>query len=235
ASIDPSVPLYAVESAQGCELVLHDGRRLIDGMSSWWSAIHGYNRPELNEALSRQAQQMAHVMFGGLTHEPAVALAKKLVDLTPKGLEKVFFADSGSVSVEVAIKMALQYHMSQGKPEKNRILSLRKAYHGDTLGAMSLCDPVTGMHHLFQSILPQQLFADAPECTLREKWDPASLHSLKDLLRSHHKTIAAFILEPVVQGTGGMNFYHPEYLREARLLCNQFDVLLIADEIATGF
>lgn len=235
ASTDPTAPLYPVASAQGCELVLYDGRRLIDGMSSWWSVIHGYNRPELNEALTRQTHQMAHVMFGGLTHEPAVTLAKKLVDLTPQGLEKVFFADSGSVSVEVAIKMALQYQMSKGKAEKSRILSLRKGYHGDTLGAMSLCDPVTGMHHLFQAILPQQLFADAPACGVRDPWDPACLDSLKELLHNHHQTIAALIVEPIVQGAGGMRFYHPQYLRESRALCDQFDVLLIADEIATGF
>lgn len=235
ASLDPHAPLYPVASAEGCEIVLSDGRRLVDGMASWWSAIHGYNHPDLNSAISRQLGRMAHVMFGGLTHEPAARLAETLVSITPAGLNRVFLADSGSVSVEVAIKMALQYQLSRGKPAKNRLLSLRQAYHGDTLGAMSVCDPVTGMHHLFQSLLPSQLFIEAPSITFHQVWDERCLSALKDALLHHHGEIAAFIVEPVVQGAGGMRFYHPEYLRAARALCDEYDVLLIADEIATGF
>lgn len=235
ASLDPHNPLYPVASAQGCEIELSNGRRLVDGMASWWSAIHGYNHSVLNEALTDQLAKMAHVMFGGLTHEPAARLAETLVAITPAGLDRVFLADSGSVSVEVAIKMALQYQLSRGKSSKTRLLSLRQAYHGDTLGAMSLCDPVTGMHHLFQRLLPSQLFIEAPAITFHEKWDESCIKALKDTLRRHHEELAAFILEPVVQGAGGMRFYHPEYLRAARALCDEFGVLLIADEIATGF
>lgn len=235
ASLDPQAPLYPVASAEGCEITLSDGRRLVDGMASWWSAIHGYNHPVLNQAISDQLGRMAHVMFGGLTHEPAARLAETLVALAPAGLERVFLADSGSVSVEVAIKMALQYQLSRGKHTKTRILSLRQAYHGDTLGAMSLCDPITGMHHLFQALLPKQLFIEAPFVAYDQPWDERALEPLKQMLHQHHEELAAFILEPIVQGTGGMRFYHPEYLRAARELCDEFDVLLIADEIATGF
>lgn len=235
SSLDPDAPLYPVASAEGCEVVLADGRRLVDGMASWWSAIHGYNRPELNHAITQQLTRMAHVMFGGFTHEPAVQLAETLLTITPPGLQRVFFADSGSVSVEVAIKMALQYQLSRGTKTKTRILSLRKAYHGDTLGAMSLCDPATGMHHLFQTLLPQQLFVEAPACEFHQPWDESCLMELKETLRAHHRELAAFIVEPIVQGAGGMRFYHPEYLRAARQLCDEFDILLIADEIATGF
>jgi adenosylmethionine-8-amino-7-oxononanoate aminotransferase len=235
ASLDPQAPLYPVASAEGCEIVLSDGRRLVDGMASWWSAIHGYNHPELNRAVVDQIGRMAHVMFGGLTHEPAARLAETLVALTPAGLERVFLADSGSVSVEVAIKMALQYQLSRGKPTKARLLSLRQAYHGDTLGAMSLCDPLTGMHHLFQSLLPNQLFVEAPTIGFDQTWDESALEALKNALYHHHHELAAFIIEPIAQGAGGMRFYHPEYLRAARELCDEFDVLLIADEIATGF
>ncbi|MCR6654006.1 MAG: adenosylmethionine--8-amino-7-oxononanoate transaminase [Cellvibrionaceae bacterium] len=235
SSLDPEAPLYPVASAEGCEIVLTDGRLLVDGMASWWSAIHGYNRPELNQAVTQQLAKMAHVMFGGLTHEPAVRLAETLVNIAPPGLHRVFFADSGSVSVEVAIKMALQYQLSRGKRSKTRILSVRKAYHGDTLGAMSLCDPETGMHHLFQSLLPQQIFVAAPACTFHQPWEESCLEDLKSALREHQHELAALMLEPIVQGAGGMRFYHPEYLRAARELCNEFDVLLIIDEIATGF
>lgn len=235
ASIDPSVPLYPVASAQGCEITLSDGRRLVDGMASWWSAIHGYNHPILNQAVQQQLNKMAHVMFGGLTHEPAARLAETLVAITPPGLDRVFLADSGSVSVEVAIKMALQYQLSRGRPQKSRILSLRQAYHGDTLGAMSLCDPVTGMHHLFRQLVPAQHFVEAPTSSFHQTWHEDALNALKDTLLRHHEELAAFIVEPIVQGTGGMRFYHPEYLRAARALCDEFDVLLIADEIATGF
>lgn len=235
SSLDPEAPLYPVASAEGCEIVLTDGRRLVDGMASWWSAIHGYNRPELNQAVTQQLAKMAHVMFGGFTHEPAVRLAETLVNIAPPGLHRVFFADSGSVSVEVAIKMALQYQLSRGKRSKTRILSVRKAYHGDTLGAMSLCDPETGMHHLFQSLLPRQIFVAAPACTFHQPWDESCLEDLKSALREHQHELAALMLEPIVQGAGGMRFYHPEYLRAARALCDEFDLLLIADEIATGF
>ena len=235
ASIDPSTPLYPVAAAEGVELVLADGRRLIDGMASWWSAIHGYNHPQLNDALSQQTQKMAHVMFGGLTHEPAALLAKQLVDLTPAHLNRVFFADSGSVSVEVAIKMAIQYWLAQQKPDKHRLLSLRNGYHGDTIGAMSVCDPVTGMHHMFADLLPQSLFVEAPTCGFSDSLEAHHTAQLEHTLATHHQQLAALILEPIVQGTGGMRFYSPEYLRRVRQLCDEYDVLLIADEIATGF
>lgn len=235
SSVAQEMPLFAVKSASGVEIELEDGRRLIDGMSSWWSAMHGYNHPELNAAVQAQLKDFAHVMFGGLTHEPAVRLAETLVELTPDGLDKVFLCDSGSVSVEVAMKMAVQYWHARGKPEKSRFLSLRRGYHGDTWGAMSVCDPDRGMHQLFSGMLAKQLFIDPPECLLGQEWDPQSLQSLEDTLRASSDEIAALILEPVVQGTGGMRFYHPNWLANARAICDKFDVLLIADEIATGF
>lgn len=228
-------PMYPVQSAHGCQLTLSDGRRLVDGMSSWWSAIHGYNHPQLNEAVQQQIQNMAHVMFGGLTHEPAVTLAKKLVDITPAGLEHVFLADSGSVSVEVAIKMAIQFWLSQQQSEKSKLISLRNAYHGDTLGAMSVCDPVTGMHHLFKDLLPQNIFVEAPDCSFNSSDIGHSVDAMEQALAQHHQHTAAVILEPIVQGTGGMRIYSPEYLRQVRRLCDSYNVLLIADEIATGF
>lgn len=231
--LSPS-PTYAVRSAHGVTLTLADGRKLIDGMSSWWSVLHGYNHPRMNAALMAQAEQVSHVMFGGLTHEPAVSLCQKLVELTPAGLNKVFLSDSGSVSVEVAMKMALQYWHSQGRSEKHQFLALKKGYHGDTFGAMSVCDPVTGMHHLFRNNLIQQRFAEAPTSDFYGEFNPADLDSLKAELQ-HHKHLAAVILEPIVQGTGGMRFYSPQYLQQVRQLCDQYDVLLIADEIATGF
>ena len=226
---------FPVASASGVHLTLTDGRRLVDGMASWWCVIHGYNHPVLNAALAQQAAAMAHVMFGGLTHAPAVALAERLVELTPDGLDLVFFADSGSVSVEVALKMAIQYWASVGRPGKRRFVALRNGYHGDTLHAMSVCDPVTGMHTLFNDVLPRQFFVPPPRAGFDGPVSADDVAALDDLLAAHRDEIAALVLEPVVQGAGGMRFYSPDYLREARRLCDRHDVLLIADEIATGF
>ena len=229
------LPVYPAASAAGVRIRLMDGRELIDGMSSWWCAIHGYSHPALLRALTGQAEQMAHVMFGGLTHEPAVTLARMLVELTPEALDKVFLCDSGSVSVEVALKMALQYQQAVGHPEKHRLLTVRGGYHGDTFHAMSVCDPITGMHALFARSLPSQLFAPRPECRFGAAWDEDDLAPMARMLADHHHETAAVIVEPIVQGAGGMWFYHPEYLRGLRRLCDQYQVLLIFDEIATGF
>ena len=232
--VDPP-PVFAVASARGVKLTLADGRELIDGMASWWCAIHGYNHPVLNEAVTAQLQDMAHVMFGGLTHEPAVRLAEKLVEITPRELQFVFFADSGSVSVEVAIKMAIQYWVAKGRADKQKLLTIRQGYHGDTFGAMAVCDPVSGMHSLFNAVLPGHFFADAPGTRFDGEWRDEDIASLKTLAEKHHDEIAAVILEPVVQGAGGMWFYSPLYLNKVKEICDQFDLLLIFDEIATGF
>ena len=234
ASMTSPPPAYPVVSAKGVRLTLADGRELIDGLSSWWSVLHGYNHPVLNRAVHEQLERMAHVMFGGITHPPAVELAKLLVDITPGDLSKVFFSDSGSVSVEVAIKMAMQYWYSRGQKRKNRLLALRNGYHGDTFGAMSVCDPVTGMHHLFSGLLPGHLFADSPRTAFGAPFDESDIDSFRQLIEAHHSELAAVILEPIVQGTGGMKFYSAEYLRRVRQLCDEYQVLLICDEIATG-
>ncbi len=228
------LPTYPVVSATGVDLVLPDGRKLIDGMSSWWAAIHGYNHPVLNEAAKSQIDKMSHVMFGGITHPPAVELCKQLVAMTPDSLECVFLADSGSVAVEVALKMALQYWQSRGE-KRQRFLTLRHGYHGDTFGAMSVCDPDNSMHSLYNGYLPNHLFADAPQCQFGDEWRPEDITSFKRLLLQYHGEIAAVVLEPIVQGAGGMRIYHPEYLRQVRQLCDEYQLLLIADEIATGF
>ena len=235
ASMDNPPPAYPVVSAHGVRLTLADGQELIDGMASWWCAVHGYNHPYLNAAMHQQISDMSHVMFGGITHAPAVTLAKRLVDLTPKGLDKVFFADSGSVAVEVAIKMALQYWHSQHQAKKNRMLTIRNGYHGDTFGAMAVCDPVNGMHSLFASVLPQHHFVDAPPMGFDRPLETDDLTELEDKMRQYQHEIAALILEPIVQGAGGMRFYSPQWLRGAAKLCKQYNILLIADEIATGF
>ncbi|MDQ7000077.1 MAG: adenosylmethionine--8-amino-7-oxononanoate transaminase [Mariprofundus sp.] len=235
ASMLHPVPAYPVKRAEGVYLELETGHRLVDGMASWWCAIHGYNVPELNAAIEKQLHEMAHVMFGGLTHRPAADLARKLLEISPANMNHVFFTDSGSVAVEVAIKMALQYWQAQGNTGKNRLLTIRGGYHGDTFGAMSVCDPVSGMHHLFSGLLAEQLFADAPATRMDEAWNESQIQSFAAMIEQHQHEIAAVILEPLVQGAGGMHFYAPEFLRRVRTLCDKYDVLLICDEIATGF
>lgn len=244
-SMTAPLPVYPVQAAAGVCFHTPEGKTLVDGMASWWAAIHGYSHPKLVEAVCRQAERMSHVMFGGLTHSPAVRLAKRLTRMLadaaglkpgdPQALECLFFADSGSISVEVAMKMALQFQHMRGQPGRKRMLTVRGGYHGDTFGAMSVCDPVTGMHTLFAGTLQEQLFAPRPECRFGETWDARDIHAFRELLETHREEVAAVILEPVVQGAGGMWFYHPQYLREVRKLCDTHGALLIFDEIATGF
>jgi adenosylmethionine-8-amino-7-oxononanoate aminotransferase len=235
SSLPGSTASLPVVSAEGVRLRLADGRELIDGMSSWWCAIHGYRHPALDAAVREQLGRMAHVMFGGLTHEPAVRLAARLVEMTPQGLEHVFFADSGSVAVEVAIKMALQYQRGVGHPERTRLLTVRGGYHGDTFGAMGVCDPVGGMHSLFRGAFPGHVFAERPpdgfDRPLEEQW---ATH-VRELAQLHAKELAAVIVEPVVQGAGGMRFHSPACVALLRELCDELELLLILDEIATGF
>lgn len=228
-------PVYPVSHAEGVYIQLADGRNLIDGTSSWWSVVHGYNHPELNRAVEQQLQKMSHVMLGGLTHEPVVRLAKLLTDITPEGLNKVFFSDSGSVAVEVAMKMALQFWFAQGQHQRTKFLSLRNGYHGDTFAAMSVCDPFDGMHHVFKHTLAPQIFTESPSCRFEDEWDEKYLTNFSQLIQRHRQKIAAVILEPIAQNAGGMRFYSPHYLRRVRELCDKNEVLLIADEIATGF
>lgn len=233
-SMSHPLPCYPVEAAAGVELYLADGRRLVDGMSSWWAAIHGYNHPQLNLAATQQLEKMSHVMFGGITHSAAIALCRRLVTMTSQALQCVFLADSGSVAVEVALKMALQYWQARGE-RRQHMLTLRHGYHGDTFGAMSVCDPDNSMHRLYQGFLAQHLFAPAPPCRFDEEWNEQDIAPFAALLQQHADEVAAVILEPIVQSAGGMRIYHPTYLKRVRELCDHYQVLLIADEIATGF
>lgn len=235
SAMSSDLPVYHVASAAGVRLKLSNGQELIDGMSSWWSVIHGYNHAKMNLALEQQLKDMAHVMFGGLTHTPAIKLTEQLIAITPDSLDAIFYSDSGSVAVEVAMKMAIQYWHAKGDPKRQRFISLRSGYHGDTLGAMSVCDPETGMHSLFSGVLPEQIFIQQPQCRFGEPCTANDISELKKALIEHGEDCAALIMEPIVQGAGGMWFYSADYVKQARKLCDEHNVLLIFDEIATGF
>ncbi|MEP1554486.1 adenosylmethionine--8-amino-7-oxononanoate transaminase [Paraglaciecola sp.] len=234
SAINP-LPCFPVTKAEGVFIHLSSGEKLVDGVSSWWTAIHGYNHPLLNTALKTQVDDFSHVMFGGLTHQPAVDLCRTLIDIPPMGLDRVFLADSGSVSVEVAMKMALQFWACQGNNHKHKFITPRNGYHGDTFAAMSVCDPINGMHSLFSDALSQQIFAPAPQTRFDKPWNEDDIKPLEQLISSHHNELAALIIEPIVQNAGGMRIYHPEYLKRCRQLCDDYNILLICDEIATGF
>ena len=235
SAMNSDLPVYEIASADGVRLKLKDGRELIDGMSSWWCMIHGYNHPKMNVALEKQIKKMSHIMFGGLTHQPAIELTQKLIEITPTPLQKVFYSDSGSVAVEVAMKMAIQYWHAKGDVEKNHFISLRSAYHGDTYAAMSVSDPDTGMHSLFKDTIPHQIFIERPDTRFGEPCNQEQLNELEHVLKNHANEIAALIVEPIVQGAGGMWFYSADYLKKAKVLCDKYNVLIIFDEIATGF
>ena len=235
ASLPPTYPNIVIDHAEGIYIVTKDGTRLIDGMSSWWASVHGYNHPVLNTAMIAQLGKMAHVMFGGLTHQPAIDLGKKLLSIVPDGLDAIFYADSGSIAVEVALKMALQYQIAAGCPNKNQFASTHSGYYGDTWHAMSVCDPVGGMHSLYGKQLPLQHFVPAPPLGFERELAQNERDELTTFFAKHSAQLAGFIIEPIIQGAGGMRFYSPEYLQLLRRLCDENDVLLIADEIATGF
>ena len=235
ASLPPTYPNIVIDRAEGIYIITEDGTRLIDGMSSWWASVHGYNHPKLNEALTQQLGKMAHVMFGGLTHQPAIDLGKKLLDIVPSGLDAIFYADSGSIAVEVALKMALQYQVAAKRPSKQQFASTHSGYYGDTWHAMSVCDPVNGMHSLYGKQLPMQHFVSAPPLGFDRALTADDRESLAQFFVEYGEQLAGFIIEPIIQGAGGMRFYSPEYLRLLRALCDKYNVLLIADEIATGF
>lgn len=234
-SMSTPIAHYLVEKAEGMQIELADGRKLIDGTASWWSVIHGYNHPFISQAMKDQIDNFSHVMFGGLTHKPAIELGKKLIALSPDGIERVFFSDSGSVSVEVALKMAIQYWHTQGKPNKQKFATPKSGYHGDTFAAMSVCDPVNGMHGLFNQALTAQHFVSPPPTGIKSPIDESYLAEIRALFTRSADEIAGFILEPIVQNAGGMRFYNPEYLNRIQALCEEFDILFILDEIATGF